>query len=68
MPVARLGVMGQADPTILEWNEKALELAAFRDIDRGAILASFQALFADTAEATRRVSPPLGAVEARRGR
>ncbi len=55
MPVLRLAVKGQADPAILEWSEKAFELAAFRDIDRGAILTSFQALSADTAEATWRV-------------
>ena len=55
MPVVRLDVKGQADPTILEWNEKAFELATFRDIDRGGILTSFQALFADTAAATWRV-------------
>eukprot|EP00959_Pyramimonas_sp_CCMP1952_P215647 4510952-Pyramimonas_sp.AAC.1 len=67
MPVVRLDVKGQADSAILEWNETAIELAHFRDIDRGAVLTSFQALFADTAEATWRVLPPLGTVEASRG-
>ena len=55
MPIVRLDVKGQADPTILEWNENAFELDAFRNINRGDILASFQALFADTAAATWRV-------------
>ena len=55
MPIVRLDVKGQGDPTILEWNENAFELAAFRNINRGDILTSFQALFADTAAATWRV-------------
>ena len=55
MPIVRIDVKGQADPTILEWNENAFELASFRNINRGDVLTSFQALFADTASATWRV-------------
>ena len=54
MPVIRLGIRGQADPAILEWNDKAFEHQQFQYSDRGAVLASFQALFADTESATWR--------------
>ena len=55
MPVVRLDVKGQADPAILEWNERAFEGHHFNEVDRGGVLTAFQALFADTASATWRV-------------
>ena len=52
MPVIKITVRGQNDPSILQWSEQALNHQLFQNIDRGDILTSFQSLFADTATAT----------------
>ena len=48
MPVIKIVVRGQSDPSIIQWSEQALNQQQFQHIDRGDILTSFQALFADT--------------------
>ena len=45
---------GQADPTVLQWNENALNTPQFQHIEKGHILSTFQALFEATETATWR--------------
>ena len=55
VPVIKIFVRGQNDPSIIQWSEQALNHQTFQNIDRGNILTSFQALFnSDSATATWR--------------
>ena len=54
MPVVKILIRGQTDPSILQWNEQVFDNPQHQELDRGNILTSFQALFADTETATWR--------------
>eukprot|EP00959_Pyramimonas_sp_CCMP1952_P375708 7869083-Pyramimonas_sp.AAC.1 len=54
MPIVKILVRGHADPSVIQWNEKAANHPQFQHIDRGDIITSFQALFADAESATWR--------------
>ena len=62
MPVVKILIRGQTDPSILQWNEQVFDNPQHQELDRGNILTSFQALFADTETATWRSEPSLGPV------
>ena len=47
--IVRLEISGQADPTKLQWNQKAL--AHIAKVDRVGVVNAFTALFADTEDA-----------------
>ena len=54
MPVVKILMRGQADPSIPRWNEQVSDNPQYQELDRGNIRTSFQAFFADTETATWR--------------
>eukprot|EP00959_Pyramimonas_sp_CCMP1952_P088192 1845040-Pyramimonas_sp.AAC.1 len=58
--VPMVKTLRQADPPIVQWNDQAANRPKFQRIDRGNIITSFQALFAETETAARRSYSSLG--------